>query len=77
MDENQIGPNINTTTVRKSLGDVPLQLKGHGFNPQCGQFGGREAGLETHQQKKFIFFPFFCALILSPLLGTPENAGVM
>ena len=23
------------------------------------------------------FFVFFCALILSPLLGTPENAGVM
>ena len=45
MDENQFGPNIKYqgmsemahTLVGKA---VPLQLKGHGFNPQWGQFVG-------------------------------------
>ena len=55
-----------------------LQLKGGGFNPRWGQSTGPLAGL-GHIEKKvfFAFLVFFCALILSPLLGTPENAGVM
>ena len=69
MDENQIGPNINTTTVRRFVGDgpypsgaVPLQVKGHGFNPQCGQSAGPEAGLETQEQRNLMFFSFFFVL---------------
>ena len=42
MDENQIGPNMNTTPVHRCVRDdpypsgkaVPLQLKGPGFKPQ-------------------------------------------
>ena len=48
MDENQIGPNMNTTLVR-GLAEmahtlvgkaVPLHVERHGFNPQWGQSTG-------------------------------------
>ena len=60
MDENQFGPNINTTLVQKYVRDGPYP------------------GLGT-RWKFFLcfFFVFPCALMLSPLLGIPENAGVM
>ena len=43
MDENQIGPNINTTPVQRHIRDgtyprgkaVPVQVEGHGFKPHC------------------------------------------
>ena len=45
MDENQIGPNMNTTPAQRYVRDgphhsgktVPLQLEGPGFKPQWGQ----------------------------------------
>ena len=57
---------------------VPLQLRGPGFKTQWGQSAGLQAGPGTPWQIFcFCFFCFFLALILSPLLGIPENAGVM
>ena len=76
MDENQFGPNINTTPemAHTLVGKaVPLQLQAHGFSPQWGQSVGPQIGSGA----KWNFFWLFCALMLSPLFGNPENAGVM
>ena len=57
---------------------VHLQLQRHGFKPQCRQFTEIQAGFaRPWNHFSFGYFCFFCALILSPLLGIPENAGVM
>ena len=56
---------------------VPLQWKGLGSNP----LGGNLLTLWLSHRHHggilvFVFFVFFCVLILSPLLGIIENAGV-
>ena len=56
------------TLVGKAL---PLQLKGHGFNPQCGQSAGPEARLETQEQQNFMLFPFFLCFDVVPFVGDP------
>ena len=57
---------------------VPLQLGGHGFNPTAGNMQDTSLGGALKKRGKFfgLFLPFY-ALILFPLLGTPENGGVM
>ena len=67
---------ISTPPVCRHLSDldnilvgkvVPLQWGGQGFKPQCWQCGWGPQGI--------FCLPFY-ALILSPLLGIPENARV-
>ena len=86
MDENQIGPNMNTTPVQRYIRvgpypsgkAVPRQMNGSGFNHQWGQSTGPQEGSRTLWEIFcFCFFCFLCALFLSPLLGIHENAGVM
>ena len=62
------------TLVDKAM---PVQLQGHGFNPQWGQSTGPHIGSGSKWKKIYFFWFFFCALMLSPLLRTPKNAGVM
>ena len=79
LDQISIAPLDNgmSKMVHTLVGEVVcLQLKGGGFNPQWGQSAG-PLGSGHIEKKVFWFFGFFCALILSPLLVTPENAGVM
>ena len=80
LDQISIPPLDNGVSemVHTLVGEVVrLQLKGLGFDPQWGQSAGPLAGSGHIEKKVFWFFGFFCALILSPLLVTPENAGVM
>ena len=53
---------------------VALQLEGPGFKPLWVQCADPQAGPRIPRE---IFLWFFFALTLSPLLGIPENAGVM
>ena len=54
--------------IWKVLGSNPSEV-----NPQgCMQAEGHHGTIFV-----FVFFCFFFALTLSPLLGIPENAGVM
>ena len=87
MDENHIGPNINTILVQTPVRDGPypvILIKPcfcHG-KVQV-QFVGQAIFVlidricDTMGIFYFWFLLVFCALILSPLLGNPENAGVM
>ena len=56
---------------------VPWKVEGHGFKPCWGQLAKTWAESWTSWENvRFCFFLFFCVLILSPLLGIIENAGV-
>ena len=82
MDENQIGPNMNTTPVQRYVRDgpypsgkaVPCNLKHLGSNPSG-------VNLQDHRQDQGhhgkVFFLLFFVLTLSSLFGTPENAGFL
>ena len=85
MDENQIGPNMDTTPVQRYVRDggypsgkaVPCNWKVLGSNPSG-------VNLQDYRQDQghhgnfflvfFGFFWFFFVLTLSSLLGIPENA---
>ena len=56
---------------------VPLQLQGHGFNPQLGQCAAPQVGSGAKWNFFVFFYVFFCALMVFLLLHIPENAGVM
>ena len=74
MDENQIGPNMNTTPVQRYVRvgpyprgkAVPLQLNGPGFKPQWGQTTGPQEASRTPWEFFFVFFVFlvlcFCPI---------------
>ena len=67
MDENHIGPNINTIPVKHlSL----VHLLGLAISMITGRMW------ETMEIFYFWFLLLFCVLILSLLSGSPENAGV-
>ena len=80
MDENQIGPNINTTPVQRYVRDgpypsgkaVPCNLKVLGSNPSCVNLQDHRRDQGHHGKE---FFLLFFVLTLSSLFGTPENAG--
>ena len=82
MDENQIGPNMNTTRVQRYVTDgpypsgkaVPCNLKVLGSNPSG-------VNLQDHRQDEGhhgkIFLLLFFVLTLSSLVGISENAGFL
>ena len=72
MDENQIGPNINTTPVQRYVGvgpypsgkAVPLQMNVLGSNSNGGNLPDHREGQEHHGKFfvfvfVFVFFLFF------------------
>ena len=79
MDENQIGPNTNTTPVQKCVRDSPYPggyssasvIEQSWVQIKCRQDQGHHGKFFV-----FLFFCFFSALILSPLLGIPKKAGL-
>ena len=87
MDENQMGPNTNTIPVHKLLRVGPCPRGRSSLSAIVGAWvqstvGAtcRTQGRVKHTGKKFFMFFccfFFGALISSPLLGIPGNAGVM
>ena len=86
MDENQFGANINTTPVHRYVRDGPYPVQQclcnsrvMGSIPSGGNLQGPRQGQGPDGKllSFFLSFVFPCALMLSPLLGIPNNAGVM
>ena len=81
MDENQIGPNMDTIPVQRYARDgrypsgkaVPCNWKVLGSNPTGVNLQDYRQD-QGHHGNFFLGFLFFFVLTLSSLLGIPENA---
>ena len=81
MDQNQIGPNMDTTRVQRYVRDgryprgktVPYNRKVLASNPTGVNLQDYRQD-EGHHGNFFWFFWFFLFLTFSSLFGIPENA---
>ena len=80
VGENQIGPNMNTDPVQRYVRDGRASAIGRFLAQTPVGSVCRAVGRIRDTMGQFLFLFFFCfffALTLSPLLGIPENLGVM
>ena len=83
MDENQIGPNINTTPVRRYVRDgpypggkaVPFNWEIPGSNPNEVNLQNCRAKGQGHHGETFVFvsFAFFFCFDFVPFVGNPRE----
>ena len=84
MDENQIGPNMNTTPVQRyvrvgplpSGKVVPLQLEVLGSNPVGANYWTTGRVKDTIGKFLFLFFLFFWCFVFVPFDGYPGESRV-